>query len=140
MTLESLFHSIELRLSKKMTKRSSLTFALKTNAKWRLKILFIFIELRLSKNVIKRTSLTFTLKVKPKWRLKVLFIFIELRLSKNVIRIWFCFENKGKITVQSPFHFDCIATFVCKSLVQNQRVKCFTSSSTNFSCRFPSHN
>ena len=113
LTGDSPFHFIELRLSKKFTKKSSLTFsfkskdemtlenpfhfhwiatfkkdgnlalALKTNTIWQLKVLLILIELLLSKRFNKRSSLTFTLKVKPKRRLKVLFIFIDLWLSKK---------------------------------------------------------
>ena len=47
------FSFVELRLSKQISKKSSLTFALKVKPNWWLKVFFIFIDLRLSKSPFK---------------------------------------------------------------------------------------
>ena len=108
MTDESSLHFIELRLSKKITKRVRLARALKTSLNHSQKSFSFYWIATFKKahqkgqaglgceNKIKFTveSLfhfhwiaTFrkSVKAKPKWKLKVLFIFVELQLSKNVI-------------------------------------------------------
>ena len=135
-----LFIFIELRFSKKISKRARLACAVKTKSKSQLKVLFIFIELwlsarttkrevwvtnespfhfielRLSKKKLKRDSLVFVVKRKLKWQLKqmkVLFISLNCDFQKDDQTRKFHphFESKIQMTVESPFRFDWIMTF-----------------------------
>ena len=89
-----------------------LTLLLNAEVKWTLKVLSFSLNSNFQKGSLKVTC-WLCFKYRGTMNAGSLFIFIELRLSKTVTKgqAGLCCEDKVKMTVERPFHFDWIVTF-----------------------------